>query len=289
MTASSPPTRRVVDIIELLAERRGSTTRLSDIVHALGLNQATAYVILKELDEMGWVTRNPADKTFSVGAALVRLAGRIDQAPSIAHAARAAASGAATDTGYAASVSERVGDSLVITAFIAGSDDQWSLSAGDRVPFAAPFGPAYAAWEPADERRVWIQRSGVNSPAFEARLEEHLEETRHHGFSVERMSPDMVSAIPVMTRLQMDAQSDSVRHHLNEVLLEITGAPRASGKLGSRQRQYVGAITAPIFNQLGRVTHNICVHPFTALSVRNVDQIGRHLRKAAGAIGTQVG
>jgi DNA-binding IclR family transcriptional regulator len=289
VTASSPPTRRVVDIIELLAERRGSTTRLSDIVHALGLNQATAYVILKELDEMGWVTRNPADKTFSIGAALVRLAGRIDQGPSIAHAARAAASAAATDTGYAASVSERVGGSLVITAFIAGSDDQWSLSAGDRVPFAAPFGPAYAAWEPADERRVWIERSGVNSPAFEKRLEEHLEETRRQGFSVERMSPEMVSAIPVMTRLQMDAQSDSVRDHLNEVLLEITGAPRASGKLGSRQRQYVGAITAPIFNQLGRVTHNICVHPFTALSLRNVDQIGRHLRKAAGAIGTQAG
>ncbi|WP_445163681.1 helix-turn-helix domain-containing protein [Mycobacterium sp. Dal123C01] len=289
MTASSPPTRRVVDIIELLAERRGSTTRLSDIVHALGLNQATAYVILKELDEMGWVTRNPADKTFSVGAALVRLAGRIDQAPSIAHAARAAASAAATDTGYAASVSERVGDSLVITAFIAGRDDPWSLSAGDRVPFAAPFGPAFAAWDPADERRVWIERSGVNNPAFEERLEEHLEETRRQGFSVERMSPDMVSAIPVMTRLQMDAQSDSVRDHLNEVLLEITGAPRASGKLGSRQRQYVGAITAPIFNQLGRVTHNICVHPFTALSLRNVDQIGRHLRKAAGAIGTQAG
>ena len=289
MTASSPPTRRVVDIIELLAERRGSTTRLSDIVHALGLNQATAYVILKELDEMGWVTRNPADKTFSVGAALVRLAGRIDQAPSIAHAARAAASAAATDTGYAASVSERVGDSLVITAFIAGSDDQWSLSAGDRVPFAAPFGPAYAAWEPADERRVWIERSGVNSPAFEKRLEEHLEETRRQGFSVERMSPDMVSAIPVMTRLQMDAQSDSVRDHLNEVLLEITGAPRASVKLGGRQRQYVGAITAPIFDQLGRVTHNICVHPFTTVSLRNVEQIGRHLRKAAGAIGAQAG
>ena len=51
MTSSSPPTRRVVDIIELLAERRGSTTRLSDIVHALGLNQATAYVILKLADD----------------------------------------------------------------------------------------------------------------------------------------------------------------------------------------------------------------------------------------------
>ena len=289
MTSSSPPTRRVVDIIELLAERRGSTTRLSDIVHALGLNQATAYVILKELDEIGWVTRNPADKTFSVGAALVRLAGRIDQSPSIAHAARAAASAAAADTGYAASVSERVGDSLVITAFVAGPDDQWRPSTSDRLPFAAPFGPAYAAWEPADERRVWIERSGVNSPAFEARLDEHLEETRTQGFSVERMSPDMVAAIPVMTRLQMDSQSDSVRDHLNEVLLEITGAPRASGRPGGRQRQYVGAITEPIFNQGGRVTHNICVHPFTPLSSRNVERIGRHLRRAAGAIGPQVG
>lgn len=289
MTASSPPTRRVVDIIELLTERRGSTTRLSDIVHALGLNQATAYVILKELDELGWVTRNPVDKTFSLGAALVRLAGRIDQSPSIANAARAAASAAATDTGYAASVSERVGDSLVITAFIAGHDGQWNPSAGDRLPFAAPFGPAYAAWEPADERRVWIERSGLNSPAFEAWLEEHLEETRHQGFSVERMSPDMATAIPVMTRLQMDPQSDSVRDHLNEVILGMTGAPRASGKTGSRQRRYVGAITAPVFNQLGRVTHNICVHPFTTLSLRNVEQIGRHLRHAAGAIGTQAG
>lgn len=289
MTASSPPTRRVVDIIELLCERRGTRTRLSDIVHALGLNQATAYAILKELGETGWVVRDPADKTFSVGAALVRLAGRIDRSPSIAHAARAAASAAATDSGYAASVSERVGDSLVITAFIAGHDDQWSASAGDRLPFAAPFGPAYAAWEPADERRAWIERSGVKSPAFEARLEDHLAETHNQGFSVERLNPEIASAIPVMTKLQTDALSDSMRDHLNEILLEITGTTKNSTKPGSRHRQYVGAITAPILNQLGRATHNICVHPFTALSSRNVEQIGRHLRQAARAIDAHAG
>jgi hypothetical protein len=78
---------------------------------------------------------------------------------------------------------------------------------------------------------------------------------------------------------------DSVRNHINEVLLEITGAPKGSARPGNRQRQYVGAITAPIFNQLGRVAHNICAHPFTALSLRNVEQLGRQLRQAAGAIG----
>ena len=53
MTASSPPTRRVVDIIEFLGERRGMPIRLSDIVQALSLNQATAHSILKELVETG--------------------------------------------------------------------------------------------------------------------------------------------------------------------------------------------------------------------------------------------
>ena len=284
MTASSPPTRRVVDIIELLAERHGTATRLSDIVGALGLNQATAYTILKELGETGWVTRDPADKTFSVGAALVRLAGQIDQFPSIGHAARAAATAAARDTGYAASVSERVGDSLVITAFIAGHDDQWSASTGDRLPFAAPFGSAYAAWEPAAERRAWIRRSGVKSPAFEARLQEQLAETLNRGFSVERLSPEMASAIPVMTKLHMDALSDSMRDHLNEVLIEIACATERSSKVGGRHRQYIGAITAPVLNRLGRATHNLCVHPFTTLSSRDVTRIGREIHQAASAI-----
>jgi DNA-binding IclR family transcriptional regulator len=285
MGASSPPTRRVVDIIELLIKRRDTATRLSDIVQALGLNQSTAYAILNELTNTGWVTRDPTDKTFSVGAALARLAGQIDQSPSVAHAARAAAAAAATKTGYAASVSERVGESLVITAFIAGGDDQWSASTGDRLPFAAPFGPAFAAWEPDSERLAWIERSGVNSPAFDAHLAEHLDQTRNQGYSVERMNPELAAAIPVMTKLQEDALSDSMRDHLNEILLELTDTKTTSTKPGTRLRHYVGAITAPILNPLGRATHNICVHPFTALSPRNVERIGRDLRQAASAIG----
>ena len=59
MTSSSPPTRRVVEGIEFLGEHRGMPIRLSDIVQALGLNQATAHTILKELVETGWVTRDP--------------------------------------------------------------------------------------------------------------------------------------------------------------------------------------------------------------------------------------
>jgi DNA-binding IclR family transcriptional regulator len=286
VTGSSPPTRRVVEVIELLTKRAGKPTRLSDIVKTLGLNQATGFTIMKELVDTGWVTRDPVAKTFSIGAALVNLAKQIDQSPSVAHTAHAAAQAAAADTGYAASVSERAGDQLVITAFIASGSahhDQWHPAVGDRLPFAAPFGPAYAAWEPHDERREWIQRSGVTSRAFQVQLEQMLDDTLNQGFSVERMSPEMVSAIPVMTKLQTEALSDSMREHLDEVLLEMTGIPR--GSAGSRQRHYVGAITAPVFNPAGRVTHNISAHPFANLSGRKIEQTGRRLCRAADAIG----
>jgi DNA-binding IclR family transcriptional regulator len=276
----------VVEIIELLAGRRDEATRLSDIVKALELNQATAYVIMKELVETGWVRRDPVTKTFAIGGTLVSLAKQIDQSPSALHAAARAA---AADTGYAASVSERTGNELVIIAFIAGDDgheDQWHAAAGDRLPFAAPFGPSYAAWEPDDERVAWIQRSGVTSPEFHAQLERFLDDTSTQGFSVERMSPEMVSAIPVMTKLQAEALSESMRDHLQHVLLEMMAAPTSSADASGRQRHYVGAITAPVFGAAGRVTHNISVHPFANLSPRKIEQIGRRLRSAADTIST---
>jgi DNA-binding IclR family transcriptional regulator len=284
---SSPPTRRVVEIIELLTKRAALPTRLSDIVKTLGLNQATAYTIMKELVDTGWVTRDPVDKTFSIGGALVSLARQFDQTPSVAHAVHAAAQAAAASTGYAASVSERTGNQLVITAFInsrTGRDDQWHAAVGDRLPFAAPFGPVFAAWEPDAERRAWIQRSGVNSRAFQVQLEQFLDETVSQGFSVERMSPEMGSAIPVMTRLQAAALSGSMRERLGEVLLEMTGTPSTPADSRSQQRHYVGAISAPVFDSLGRVTHNISVHPFTNLPARKIQQTGRRLRRAAQAI-----
>ncbi|MFG1932464.1 helix-turn-helix domain-containing protein [Mycobacterium sp. NPDC048908] len=285
MTGSSPPTRRVVEIVELLVERAGMPTRLSDIVKALGLNQATAYMIMKELVDTGWVTRDPATKVFSIGATLVGLAKQMDQSPSVAHAAHFAAQAAVADTGFAASVSERAGNQLVITAFITAHgarDRHWDAAVGDRLPFAAPFGPAYAAWEPDDERGSWINRSGVASRAFHRQLGQFLADTARQGYSVERMSPEMVSAIPVMTRLQAEALSDSMRDHLDHILLEMTGT---SSDPTGQQRHYVGAISVPIFNAAGRVSHSISLHPFTSLSTRKIEQIGRRLRRAADAIG----
>ena len=287
VTSSSPPTRRVVEIIELLVERRDVTTRLSDIVKVLDLNQATAFAIMKELVDTGWVTRDPGTKAYAIGGALVGLAKQTDRYGS---SLTTAAYEATADTGYATSVSERAGNQLVIIAFVTGAngpDAQWDPEVGDRLPFAAPFGLAFAAWEPPDERRAWIERSGANSPAFHAQLKQFLDETSTQGYSVERLSPEMVSALPAMTKLQAEALSESMRDHLDQVLLEMTGSPAPPVGASGRQRDYVGSITVPVFNSGGRVTHNIGVHPFADLTPRKIEQIGRRLRKSADLVAAQ--
>ncbi|MFL6024216.1 MAG: IclR family transcriptional regulator [Marmoricola sp.] len=285
MTGSSPPTRRVVDVVELLTEQAGTAIRLSDIVKALNLNQATAFAIMKELVDAGWVTRDPARKTFSIGGGLATLAQKISRSPSVRQAAEVALRTAVAETGYAGSVSERSGEELLIIAFIASgtpAQGQWLPAVGERLPFSAPFGPTYAAWESEEERRAWIERCGVTGQGFRGQLAQLLADTLEQGFSVERTSPEMVSAIPAMVRLQAEAISDSARADLDKVLVEITNGPTVES--GTRQRHYVGAITAPIFGAAGNVTHTISVHPFTSLSARRIDQLGRRLRSAADTV-----
>jgi len=84
-----------------------------------------------------------------------------------------------------------------------------------------------------------------------------------------------------MTRLQAETLSDSMRDHLGQVSLEITVISTDSD---NRQSRYVGAIAVPVFNQLGRATHNICLLPFTPLPQWKLLQVGRRLTRAAAEV-----
>src|SRR5271169_3472750 len=170
---SSPPTTRVLDVIELLAANAEDRLRFSDVARELGLTQATAHAILTTLCDRGWASRDPVDKTFSLGPALAAVAARVDTARPLAHTARAAALQLAGEFGYAASVVERFGDSLVITAF-EDAGQHTGGTPGDRIRYAPPFGVAFAAWDTADEQRAWIRRSAATNSALARRLEEVL-------------------------------------------------------------------------------------------------------------------
>ena len=61
----------MLDVIELLAAATEDRLRFSDVVRELGLTQATAHAILTTLSDRGWINRDPIDKTFSLGPAVI--------------------------------------------------------------------------------------------------------------------------------------------------------------------------------------------------------------------------
>ena len=273
----------MLDVVELLAGSGKDRLRFSDVVRELGLTQATAHAILTTLCDRGWASRDPVDKTFSPGPALAVVAARVDTARPLAHTARTAALQLADELGYATSVVERVGDSLVITAF-EDAGRQSGGAPGDRIRYAPPFGVAFAAWDTDEQQRAWIQRSAATNAKLARRLEEVLTRTRERGFDVDCTTPALTQAAQVMGTLPSDGLPDHVREITDQLLVEFTTIGFLSDDDTARQAQPVATIAAPVFDHRGRVAMIVAVHPLQALTRKRIDSIGRRTVRVTAAI-----
>jgi DNA-binding IclR family transcriptional regulator len=272
--STSAPTARALDVVELLAQPGKSALRFSDITRELDLTQATAHSILKTLFDRGWVNRDPVDKTYTLGPALALVAARIDATRPMITAAKAAIQQVSADVGYPASVLERVGDNLVITAFEGGA----ASAPGDRIPYAPPFGVAFAAWGTAEEQQEWITRAAASDAELTQRLRQALARTRARGFDIDCTTPALAEA----ARLMGDVTDlpESVRHLMDKLLVEFT----TIGPLESGGTQPVATVSAPVLDQHSRVVLIIAVHPLCALPIEKVQEIGGRIVNAAAAI-----
>jgi DNA-binding IclR family transcriptional regulator len=282
--AASAPTARALDVIELLARAGETRLRYSDIVRELGLTQATAHAILTTLCERGWADRDPIDKSFALGPALAVVAASVDTARPLTSAARSAALAVHRDVGYPASVVERIGDTLVITA-IEGSDSPHAAGIpGDRIPYAPPFGVAFAAWDTPDEQRAWIGRAAATDHAVERRLHRILARTRERGFDIDWTTPVLAQHAHVVNTLRGDGLPSHVRQILEQLLAEFATIGFLSDDDPAREDQPIFTIAAPVFDHRQRVALIVSVHPLCALTTTQIEAIGARLIRATTAI-----
>jgi DNA-binding IclR family transcriptional regulator len=281
---SSPPTARVVAVVELLVRAAHTPMRFVDVARELGINQATVHAILMTLCDRGWATRDPVDKTFSVGPALAAIATRTDLIRPVAKAARAAAAELSEETGYSASVIERTGDWLVITAFEGGGMPHRAGIPGDRIPFSPPFGVAFAAWGTIEDQRAWVRRAPVADGAVEQRLRQVLAQTRDRGFDIDWMTPALAQAAQAIQTLRSPDVPEHVRTTLEQLRAEVATIGYLADDSPTRHTQPVATISAPVMDQHGRVSLMIGVHPLRALTQRQVNTIGRRVTKATAVL-----
>jgi DNA-binding IclR family transcriptional regulator len=280
----SAPTARVLDVVELLARSGNRQPRFSDIVRELDLTQATAHAILKTLCDRGWASRDPAGKTFALGPALAVVAARTDTARPLTHAARAAALRLSGDFGYAGSVVERFGDSLVVTAFEGEPVTAPSGVPGDRIPYSPPFGVAFAAWDTDEGQREWIRRGAGNNADRAQRLQYVLARTRERGFDIDWTTPALAQAAQLVGTLDSHEIPTPVRQIMDQLIAEFTTIGFLSDDNPGRRKQPVVTIAAPVFDHRRRVALIVAVHPLCTLSAKQIRDIGKRLTEETAAI-----
>lgn len=283
--AASPPTERVLDVLELLARDADRDLTLTDVVRELGITYATAHAILATLGARGWVRRDATAKSYTLGPALGIVAQQAEHTDSLERRARATAAGLVPEFGFSMSVTQIIAGAVVITAFFAPAGSDARAHPGDRVPLAAPFGVGFMAWEPAAVRRAWVERAGIANASLRERLEATLAAIRERGFAVERMTESARPVLELAKNLPTDVVSDDMREIINRLVVEITSPRHLPDDLRAAPKAHVSTIAAPVFDRTRRVQINLCVHPFQALPGRRIEQLGRALRQAAGRIG----
>lgn len=276
---ASPPTARVLNVVELLADSNGSRLRLSAIAESLGLSLGTAHNILATLTERGWVQRDPIDKTFTVGPALGIAAAKASSIRTLARRAQILASELAAEMSCAASVVERVGNDLVISFFETSGPGQPGATAGEKYPYSPPFGVALAAWDTPDEQHAWIERGAADNDSLAEQLHQSLALTKTRGYEVDRTTPALARAMQLVGTFdggQLPSKIREVRAKLAEfAALGFVPDP------DTRRRLEVFSIATPIFDERGRPQLSVSLHPFRHMTNGEVQKMGRRLVAAA--------
>jgi DNA-binding IclR family transcriptional regulator len=286
--AVSPPTARVVDVVETLAGRPDARWTLTDLARATGMTRATAHAVLTTLADRGWVHRDDADKSYAVGPYLAVLGRALAATRPLEQLAHDAAAKLAVEHGHTTVVVHLVNDAVVVTDVVPPPGVHSAIAVGNKVPYLPPFGPGFVAWAPADEQQTWLEHARRINPGLGERLEAVLPAVRRRGYSLERADDAARAAYEVLGRLQDDVFGAAVREILGRVLLDLTRVDYLGSELRPG-RHRVASIAAPVFDERGRVVLNLAVQPRGEFSGAELRALGESVARAADGVTTATG
>jgi DNA-binding IclR family transcriptional regulator len=203
MERRSPPTERVIRLLDLLARRPSEGLSLSELSRRLDISKATGLGIAAALTRAGYLVRTEDTKTYTLGPALLGLGRAASEAFSSLTFARPELRRLNQELGLAASVSTLAGDKIVLLDRTGpqGELDRM-LQAGQRYPYTPPSGCVLAVWLGDPEIDEWL----ADYP--EVSMDESLEDlralvdtVRELGYIVERMSDLSVGALTMLAGL----------------------------------------------------------------------------------------
>jgi DNA-binding IclR family transcriptional regulator len=263
--APSPPTDRVIAVLELLSDRPEQALTPRDIARALGMSKATCHAVNACLAKADYLIRNPADKTFTLGPALVAAGRAAEHAYPAVRLAQVEAAAIADEFDLHATAAIRSEEHLVIVAQAGPGPKDMAARIGRRIPLAPPFGGVFVAWSGWAAIENWLTRTEGTSSREP--LLDSLAAIRARGYSVERLAPAMVRLRHTLAAVNDDPLAAGIRSRVVSLLAELHQAEYLPGDLTGRGRRSVSALSAPVFDAHRQTQMNLSVQPHRDLAV----------------------
>jgi DNA-binding IclR family transcriptional regulator len=278
----SPPTRRVVAVVELLAGRPDARLALAEICRDLRISRSTGHAILHTLCACGWASRDPLSGKYSLGPAMARI---WRQAAPLHRIMRQPLQQFAVSIDMPVCMSEVRDGSIVVVDAAAVGSARPPVAAGVRLPFTAPFGREFVAWAPRADRTAWVEAAGPINDVFRARISKVLKEVKNRGYGIERLSDPLLRVYTALQALDDGVLRDPISARLAAALAELTIVDFLPGEFAEAETCALATISAPIFDTAGRVVMSVSAQPYRRLTADEVRDVGARVVEFARSAG----
>lgn len=265
----SPPTERVVMVMQLLAGDPERSFSLADISRSLGISRATGHAILATLVHHRWVIRHEPSASYSWGPAIGALA-----SPTHDRKFRPLLDGLSQTVGAQVFLARREGATLVVTDSVGDSVAAPPVAAGLRLPLVAPFGRDYVAWAGDKAIKAWLAGIGEPSTGLRRRLTAVLAEVRERGYVVERLSREYVRVYTALRALAAEGEPDEITARLAGAFADLALVDYLPGELDRGSDHQIATISAPVRDSDGVVSMSVTAAPFRTLGAKEIRRIG---------------
>ncbi len=245
---TSPPTERVVAVLDFLARHPHDRFGLSELARRLGLSKPTCLGILTTLTESDYLIRDGADKAYRLGPKLISLGHTAQESMRVNPAAREELRrlSAAYDT--TAALSAVIDDRITLLELVGPPGADVGVRVGQSYPFAPPVGLMFVLWD--DEAlRDWLAREPtIPLRTDSGRLQRVIAECRTAGYLVERLTPGGRRLYALMAGMSTTLPQE-LQALLGEMVSDVgERVYLRSESDNTRQRHDVSVISAPVFD-----------------------------------------
>lgn len=285
---ASPPTDRVVGILDFLAGRPGERFGVSELARRVGVSKPTCLGIVTSLTEAGYLVRDPADKSYRLGPSLITLGHKAQESMRVSPAAREQLRRLSSRYDATAALSAVVADRITLLDLVAPIGARPGVEIGQSYPFAPPVGLMFVLWDEEAERNWLAMAPTIPLRTDMVRLGRVVSSCRTDGYLVERQTAGGRRLYSLMAGMPTHLP-DELRALLGELVSDIGERVHLRDESSGRRRHDISVISAPVYDHYKRQVMVASMHIGKPLTDNEISERARAVVDTADAVTVQLG